>query len=320
MPTILRSCLIALLCVCLPSMAATVWPDRPIRLIVPYSAGGTDDNTARIMAQKLTTTLGQSVIVENKPGASGMIGAQYVAQSKPDGYTVLVDASAFGVNGALHKLPYSPLKDFIPVSLLATTPMILVVNAKSPIHTVAQFISAARTKPASMTFSSAGTGTATHLGFELFDEKAGIKLVHVPYKGGAPALADVMGGHVDASFGLAATALPFVKSGMLRALAVTADRRISDLPDVPTLSESGLPGLQILEWNGVFLPHDTPEPIVKKLSQALIDAVADADVRQRLRQEGMDPVGNDPAQFSVFVRHESERWQALVKAKGITLN
>ncbi|WP_454691603.1 tripartite tricarboxylate transporter substrate binding protein [Achromobacter aloeverae] len=287
---------------------------------MPYAAGGTADNTGRILAQKLTLTLGQSVIVENKGGASGVIGADYVAKAAPDGYTVMLDASAFGVNGALHELPYDPLKDFTPVSLVATTPMLLVVKEGSPIRTLADLVAAAKASPGRMTFSSAGTGTATHLGFELFDEKAGIQLVHVPYKGGAPALTDVMGGHIDASFGLAATALPYIKGGKLRALAGTARARMAELPDVPTLAESGFPGLEILEWNGVFVPAKTPPDIVGKLSEAVRNAVADAAVAQRLRGTGMDPVGNSPAEFAAFVRHESEQWQALVKARGITVN
>lgn len=320
MRALLRPYLFALLVALLPLSAFAAWPESPIHLIVPYSAGGTDDSTGRIIAQKLTSMLGQSVIVENKAGASGVIGADYVAKAAPDGYTVMIDASAFGVNGALHKLPYDPLKDFTPVSLVATTPMLLVVNADSPFHTLAEFIAAAKAKKGAMTFSSAGTGTATHLGFELFDEKAGIDLVHVPYKGGAPALADLMGGHIDASFGLAATALPYIKGGKLRALATTAKTRMADLPDVPTLAESGFPGLEILEWNGVFLPGKTPAAIVGKLSKALHDAVADPAVAQHLRNTGMDPVGNSPAEFAAFVNHESKQWQALVKERGITVN
>jgi tripartite-type tricarboxylate transporter receptor subunit TctC len=308
---------LAIIASCLPMAASAAWPDRPIRLIVPYSAGGTADSAARVVAKQLTTQTGQSIIVDNKPGASGVIGAEYVAKSAPDGYTVLFDASAFIVFGAMHERPFEPLRDFTPVSLMATTPMVLVVRNNSPFHSLQDFIAAARKKPKGLTFSSAGTGTATHLGFELFDQKAGIELVHVPYKGGAPALVDVMSGQVDSSFGLLATALPFIKGGKLRALATTSIHRIADLPDVPTLAESGLPGLEILEWNGTYIPHATPPDVVAELSKQLRAAVAAPEVQQRLRQMGMDPVGDTPSQFMTFVQSESKRWYALVKARGI---
>jgi tripartite-type tricarboxylate transporter receptor subunit TctC len=312
----LRNCL-AVIASCLPLVALAAWPDRPIRLIVPYSAGGTADSAARIVAKKLTEQTGQSVIIDNKPGASGVIGAQYVAQSKPDGYTVLFDASAFIVYGALHKRPFEPLKDFIPVSLVAKTPMVLIVRADSPFHTLADFIAAARKKPKALTFSSAGTGTATHLGFELFDQQARMELVHVPYKGGAPAVTDVMTGQIDSSFGLLVTALPFIKAGKLRALAITSLERVSDLPDVPTLAESGYPGFEVLEWNGTYLPRNTPADVVASLSRELRSAVSDTAVDQRLRQIGMYPVGDTPEEFMTFLQSESKRWYDLVKARGI---
>jgi tripartite-type tricarboxylate transporter receptor subunit TctC len=308
---------IAACAACLPLLAQAAWPEKPIRMVVPYAAGGGADNTARVVAQQLGTALGQQVVIENKPGAGGVLGEDTVAKAAPDGYTVLYDASAFSVNPALRKLPFDAAKDFVPVSLVVTAPQILVVNAGAPYRTVAEFLDHARSNPGKLTFASAGGGSGSHLAGEALNEQARIDLVHVPYKGGAPALTDVMGGQVSAYFGNAASTLGYVKGGKLRALAVSSARRIAGLPDTPTLAESGLPGYQVVEWNGVFLPKGTPTDIVQKLGAAVQAAVAHPEVRQKLLQFGLEPVGTSPEAFDRFVREETARAGALVRARGI---
>lgn len=301
----------------LPSMAA--WPERAIRFVVPYSAGGGADNAARIVGQKVGELLGQAVVIDNKPGAGGVIGADSVAKAAADGYTVLFDASAFGVNAALRKLPYEPLQDFIPISLIVTAPQILVVSAQSPYKSVADLVSAAK-GASKLSFGSAGAGTASHLAAEMMIDEAGIDLLHVPYKGGAQALTDVIAGSVTIYFGNAASTLQHVVSGKLRALAVTSRQRLKSLPNVPTLSESGMPKYEVLEWNGMFLPKKTPAELVQRLATVVQAALADKLVHERLEQAGVMPIGNTPAEFARFVETESKRWQSLVKARGIKLD
>lgn len=296
---------------------AFAFPDKPIRMVVPYSAGGGADNTARVVAQKMGEILGQTVIIDNKPGAGGVIGADVVAKAARDGYTVLYDASAFAVNGALRKLPFDPAGDFIPISLVATAPQILVVAANAPYKTVADFIASAKKSPGKLTYASAGAGTGSHLAAEMFNEQARIELLHVPYKGGAPALTDVMGGQVASYFGNTASTLQYVTGGKLRALAVTSKTRMKALPDTPTLAESGMPSYEVLEWNGVFLPKGTAPDRVQAIASAVQKAAADPGVRARLQQAGLDPVGNTPQAFRDFLQTESARWQALVKTRGI---
>lgn len=318
-----RRCLltIATVAACAAPLASwAAWPERPVRLIVPYSAGGGADNAARIVAQRMGELLGQPVVIDNKPGAGGVIGAEAVAKSAADGYTVLYDASAFGVNGALRKLPYDPLLDFIPVSLVVTAPQIMVVSTQSPYRTFAELIDAAKKNAAKLTYASAGAGTGSHLAAELMNDEAHVDLMHVPYKGGAQALTDVISGAVTVYFGNAASTLQQVNGGKLRALAVTSRQRLKSLPGVPTLSESGIPNYEVLEWNGVFVPRKTPPDIVQRLATALQATLADRQVRDRLEQAGVVPVGNSPAEFAKFVDSESKRWQALVKARGIKLD
>ena len=312
---------VVLLCAALlPLSGWAAWPERAIRMVVPYAAGGGADNTARIVAQRLGEILGQPIVIDNRPGAGGVIGADNVAKALPDGYTVLYDASAFGVNGALRKLPYDPVKDFIPVSLVATAPQILVVGADKPYKSVADLVAAAKKEPGRLTYASAGAGTGSHLAAEMFNEQVRIETLHVPYKGGAPALTDVMAGQVDMYFGNAASTLQNLGGGKLRALAVSSRKRIQGLDHVPTLRESGMPDYEVLEWNGVFLPRNTPRDIVDRLVRATREAVADPTVRERLLKAGLDPVGNSAPEFAAFIKAESARWQAVVKARHITLD
>ncbi|WP_083384263.1 tripartite tricarboxylate transporter substrate binding protein [Cupriavidus sp. USMAHM13] len=296
------------------------YPAKPIRLVVPYSAGGGADNAARIIAAQLSQSLKQQVIVDNKPGASGTIGAMAVAQAPADGYTVLYDASTFAVNPALRKLPFDPVKDFIPVSLAVTAPNILVVPPGAPYQTLAAFLDAVRKAPGKITYASYGPGSPAHMIGELLKSQAKVDLVHIPYKGGAPALTDLMGGQVDAYFANAASGIPYVKSGKLRALAVTSARRMPALPDVPTLIESGLPGFEVLEWNGVFVPKGTPAPVVARLAAAVAAAMHDPKVKARLTELGVVPVGGTPDEFSRFLHGELARWAKLVKDNRITVD
>jgi len=311
---------IAAIAACAPLLGWAAWPDKPIRMVVPYAAGGGADNTARIVAQQMSAALGQQIVIDNRPGAGGVIGEDNVAKAAGDGYTVLYDASAFSVNPALRKLPFDAAKDFIPVSLVATAPQILVVPENAPYKTVAEFLDFARKNPGKLSFASAGGGTGSHLAGEALNEQAKVNLMHVPYKGGAPALTDLMSGQVSAYFGNVASTLSYVKSGKLRALAVSSTRRVPALPDTPTLGESGLPGYNVVEWNGVFLPKGTPPDIVQKLGKAVQAAVNDPTVRQKLLQLGLEPAGTTPEAFARFVQDETGRVSALVRARNIRVD
>jgi len=303
---------------CLP-LLTWAWPEHPIRVIVPYSAGGGADTTMRILAQHMSGTLGQQIVVENKPGAGGVIGAEHVAKAAADGYTVLYDASAFAVNPTLRKIPYDATADFIPVALVATAPQILVIAANAPWKTFAEFADHARQNPGTLSFASAGAGTGSHLAAEALSEQAGIRLLHVPYKGGAQALTDVMGGQVSAYFGNAASTLSYVQSGKLKALAVSSAHSVAGLPEVPTLAQAGLPGYNVVEWNGVFLPKGTPPDVVAKLSNAVRAAIADPHTQSRLLGMGLVPAGTTPDAFASFVQAEIRRVAALLQARKITL-
>ncbi len=308
------------LAACIPLLAAAAWPDKPIRMVVPYAPGGGADSTARIVAQQMSITLGQQIIIDNKPGAGGVIGADNVAKAPADGYTVLYDASAFSVNPSLRKLPFDAAKDFIPVSLVATAPQILVVPANAPYKNVSELLDFARKNPGKLTFASAGGGTGSHLAGEALNEQAKVNLLHVPYKGGAPALIDVMSQQVSIYFGNVASTLNYVKSGKLRALAVSSAKRVPSLPDTPTLAESGLPGYNVVEWNGVFLPKGTPPEIVQKLGKAVQSAVNDPKVNEKLLQLGLVPADSSPEPFAKFVQDETARVNMLVKARNIQVD
>ena len=299
------------------SVGFSVYPDKPVKMIVPYAAGGGADNTARAVSVKLGELLGQPIIIENRPGAGGVIGADVVAKSAPDGYTVLWDASAYAVNPALRKMPFDAEGDLIPVSLISTAANILVTNPTAPFDNVKELIAYSKKNPGTLTFASAGSATASHLAAEAFKEKAGVEILHIPYKGGAPALTDVMGGQVSLYFGNAASTLNYVVTGKLKALAVSSKKRLPALPSVPTLIESGLKNFEVLEWNGVFLPKGTPQEIVSLMAKDLQVVVSDSAVNEQLRKMGLEPVGSTPGSFSAFLKSESKRWQTLVRAQNI---
>jgi len=310
---------LALLAACLlpPAAALAAWPDKPIRLVVPYAAGGGADAAARVVGQQLGAALGQQVVIDNRAGAGGVIGADAVAKAAPDGYTVLFDASAFAANPALRKLPFDAQKDFVPVSLVVVAPNLFVVPPQAPYKTMGEFLDHARRNPGKLTFASAGNGSASHLAGETLNDLAHVDLVHVPYKGGAPALNDVMGGQVASYFGNTASTLGHVASGKLRALAIGSRKRSAALPDVPTLIESGLAGFESQEWNGVFVPKGTPADVVQRLGKELQAAVTDPAVKAKLTQLGLEPVGNSPQDFATFVQSEMGKAAALVKARDI---
>lgn len=302
------------------SLAETAaWPSKPITIVVTYPPGGGADAMARLIAPKLGEALGQPVVIDNKPGASGQIGAAAVAKAVPDGHTLMLDASSFAVNPALYpRLPYDADKAFRPVGVVALFPNVVLVNAKFPAQSVAELISAARASKDAVSFASSGNGSAQHLAGVLFESAAKVEMVHIPYKGGGPALNDVLGGQVPVFFGNLASTLPHIQSGKLRALAVTSAQRAAILPNVPTLAQVQVPGAEVYEWNVLFAPAGLPEPVLAKISAALQKAMEAPDVKSRIAQLGgeIPPSGPDAAQK--FVRQQIALWTRVVKERGIT--
>ncbi|WP_431274868.1 tripartite tricarboxylate transporter substrate binding protein [Variovorax ureilyticus] len=300
---------------------AQVWPSRPIRLVVSYPPGGTVDAVARIIAPSLAARLGQPVVVDNRGGAGGVIGGDLVAKSPPDGYTVLLDASNHAQNPALRsKMPFDTLRDLAPVSLLVEVPNVLVVHPSAPIRSVQDLIAQAKAKPGEIDFASSGNGSAQHLAAEQFDAMAGVRMTHVPYKGGGPALADVMAGQVPVFFGSPASSLPYIQAGKLRPLAVTGKARSAMLPQLPTIAESGLPGYEVYEWNAVFVPAGTPAAVTGRLSKELVAVLNEPDVRKRLEATGAEVIGSNSAELDAFRRAEMARWRKLAQDNKIRMD
>jgi len=298
------------------------WPERPVRIIVPFSPGGTTDVVARALAQNLTEAWGQSVVVENRAGAGGNIGADLVAKAPPDGHTILMTSgSIFTVNPHMYKqLPFDPIKDFVAVTNVASGPQLVVVHPSVPAKNVKELIALAKAKPGTVNFGSAGIGTQVHMAGENFVNAAGIQATHIPYKGESAALADLAAGSIQFMVGNIAAALPFVANGRLRALAVTSKTRSPLLPDVPTVAESGLPGFENSGWFGFMLPAGTPQPIVDKIHKDTLKALEDTHLRARLHVAGMAPVGNTPKQFAGEIAAESKLWAEVVKNRGLQAN
>jgi len=300
--------------------AATVhaaFPDRPITIVVPYAPGGAADAVARLLATHMGTKLGTSVIVENRAGASGTIGASYVAKVAADGYTMLYDATPYSINPHLFpKMPYAA-NALQPLSLVLLAPNVLIVPANSPLKNVGDLIAKAKAQPGKINFASGGSGTVQRLASELFRQQLKLDMVHVPYKSGGPAIADVIGGQVDFMFSTVAASQSLVTGGKLRALAVSSPERTKRLPDVPTVAETVIPGYEVYEWNGMFLPAGTPAAIAGKLQQTLVEVLKEDVVKQRLDDLGAKPVGSTPAEFATFLGKENAKWGEVVRKGDI---
>ena len=302
--------------------AATDWPNNPIRWVVPFPPGGAMDAIARTLGEKAAKSLGQPFVIENKPGAGGNIGADFVAKQPGDGYTMMITSIGMATNKPLYgKLNYDPVKDFAPVSLLAVVPNVLVTNATQPdVKTARDVIAAARKAPGKLTYASAGNGTSIHLAGEVFTSLAQVEMLHIPYKGSGPAVSDLLGGQINYMFDSITSARPHIESGKLRALGVTTAKRSSTLPNVPTLAEAGVPGYEVSPWFAVFMPASTPKAIVGKLNKALLDAMKDPEVVKRFESIGAEPVGSTPDELAKHLARESDRWTKLITERGIKLD
>ena len=302
------------------AMAQPVYPNKPIRMIVPFPPGGPNDILGRVVAAKLTEQLGQQVVVDNRGGAGGIIGAEIAARSAADGHTLLLSGTAsMAINPGLHKkLPYDPLKDFAPISMLGTAPSLLTVHPSLAVRSVKDLITLAQAKPGKLNFVSAGHGTPPHLAGELFKSMTGVDMVHVPYKGGGPALADLLAGQVELYFSGISSVLPFVKENRLRGVAVTSAKRTAVLPDTPTVSESGLPGFEVSNWYAVAAPAATPPAIIKRLNAEILTVLTVPELKKRFFELAADPFGSTPEQLAAYNRTELVKWARAIKAAGIT--
>jgi tripartite-type tricarboxylate transporter receptor subunit TctC len=293
------------------------YPAKPVRIIAPFAPGGGTDFIARLVAQKLTERLGQQVIVENKPGAGGNLGAEFAVKSPPDGYTLLLIAGSYTVNPSIYKLSFDPVNDISPIVQLSQGPFVVAVHPSVPAKTLKELIDYARKEPDKLSYASAGAGSITHLASELFLDMAKIKMVHVPYKGTGPALNDTIAGNTQLIFGSVATSLQFIKSGRLRGLAVTTPQRIGAAPELPTLAEAGVPGYQVVLWHGLVGPKGLPVAVVQRINQAANDALKSKDVADLLATDGVAPAGGTPEQFRSVIKSDIERWSAVVKQANI---
>jgi tripartite-type tricarboxylate transporter receptor subunit TctC len=302
------------------AQGAAGYPSRPIKIVVPFAPGGTTDALARLLGQRLTQSWGQPVVIENKAGAGATLGADMVAKSAPDGYTLLMGATHHTIaQNVYNKVPYHFGRDFAPVTIVALVPNMVVVNANVPAKTIQEFIALAKSQPGKLNYGSAGAGTAHHLIGEMFKLKAGVDLVHVPYKGSSPAVADLLSGQVQLMFDTVTSGLPQVKAGKTRALAVTTAKRSSALPDVPSLSESVLPGFDVGTWFGILAPAATPPDITAKLNAEIVKIVSNPDVRKQLLEMGSEPVANTQAQMAAQIKSELEQFESLAKQIKLTV-
>ncbi len=297
---------------------APAYPTKPIRIVVPFPPGGATDLLARDVAQKLTDAWGQSVIVDNRPGAGGNIGSELVAKAAPDGYTLeMGTVGTHAINASLYaKMPYDHVKDFVPIILVAGVPNVLVVNPSVPVNSVAELIAYAKANPGKLNFASSGAGTSIHLSGELFKVMAGVDVTHVPYKGSAPALQDLLGGQVQFMFDNLPPSLPHIKAGKLRALAVTSTTRAPALPDLPTMAESGLPGFEASSWFGLLAPAGTPPAIVAKINAEVAKWLATPEAREKLAKQGANAAGGTSEDFAKHIAAETAKWAKVVKASG----
>lgn len=295
------------------------FPNRPVRFVVPFTPGGSNDALARVVGQKLGEYWGQSVVVDNRPGAGGNLGSREVAKSPADGYTYLIAANSFVMNPPLYgdgKAGYDPIREFTPVAQLGVVPILLVTRKTLPVQSVQDLVRLAKSEPGKITYASAGVGTPHHLTAELFASMAGIKMVHVPYKGAVPAATDLVGGQVDVLFGVANSVLPFIKNGSIKVLATSGAQRLSYLPDVPTVAESGLAGFNSEVWIGLVAPSNTPPDIVERVSRDVARALSDPTVKEKLAAQGLDAASSTPTELGVIIKNDLDRWTAVIKATG----
>ena len=319
MPRAFTLLLHALLAVAVaPAWAQGTYPTKPVRVVVPFPAAGTTDILARAAAQKLSETWGQQVIVDNRPGAGGNIGSELVAKSAPDGYTLLMGTvGTHAINPSLYpKMPYDHVKDFVPVILVAGVPNVLVVHPSLPVNSVQELIAYAKANPGKLNFASSGSGTSIHLSGELFKVMTGVQMTHIPYKGSAPALTDLMGGQVQMMFDNLPSSLAFIKAGKLRALAVTSAQRSPALPDVPTVAESGVPGFEASSWFGLLAPAGTPRDIVAKINADTAKWLSSPDAKEKLAAQGAAAAGGSPEDFAKHIQAETAKWARVVKESG----
>ncbi len=300
------------------AQAQSAYPTRAVRLIVPSAPGGGTDISARILAPQLTQFLGQQVVVENRAGAGTMIGGEAVARAAPDGYTLLMGISTLAINPAMYKkVSYDALKDLAPISQAVALSNVLVIHPSLPSHNLKEFIAFAKARPGQINFASAGVGTSPHLSMELFLVMSGVKMLHVPYKGSGPGVTDLIAGHVPVMMPNMLSAQPHIKSGRIRALGVTGTKRAPGADDIPTIAEAGLPGYEAVQWYGVLAPANTPRDIISKLHAGVLRALQNPEVKQRLLNDGAEPVGSSPAEFATYIRSETEKWAKVIKAAGI---
>ncbi|MBX9842821.1 MAG: tripartite tricarboxylate transporter substrate binding protein [Xanthobacteraceae bacterium] len=299
-----------------PSKAQS-YPSKQIELVVPFVAGGTTDTVARFISQRLSDQWGQPVIVSNRPGGGSSIGTNIVAKAAPDGHTLLVTTIAFAINASLQKQPYDAIKDFTAISELSTIPLMLVVHPSLPINNLKVFIEYSKAQPAGLDYATSGPGTSTHLAAEMFKAMTGAKLVHVPFKGNAEVINALVGGHVKVHFALTASTLQHVRNGTLRVIAVTTEKRLPDLPDVPTIAELGYPAYEISSWQGVFAPAGTPKEIVGRLNREIVAMLKTPEVHARITREGAIPIGNAPEEFAARFKNEVEKWARVAQSAGL---
>ena len=293
------------------------YPSKPIRFLVGFTPGGTNDIVARALAIKLTESMGQTVVVENRPGANTAIATELCARAAPDGHTILINSQGHATNPALTKLNFDPVKDFSFISLLAEAQQLVVVHPSFPPKSVRELIAFSKQRPGQINYASSGTGTTIHLSAELFQYMTGIKWVHIPYKGGAPAVVDMLAGQTSLMFGSMPTVIQFARNGKLRAIAVTGAKRAPATPDIPTVAESGVPGYEVTAWYGVSAPVKTPPAVVDRLNSEMLRALKLPDVREQLKSQGADPVGSTPAQYTAFMQNEISKWAKVIAAAGI---
>jgi len=310
--------LIAIAPVCAAQTPAPAYPTKPVRMVVPFAAGGGVDIIGRIAASRLSEELGQQVIVDNRVGAGSTVGTDIVAKAPPDGHTVLFTNNSIAYNPALYpKLPYDTMRDLAPVGLAGTTASVLVVHPSVNAKSVAELVALMKAKPGQLNYGTGGVGGAVHLAFELFESMAGVKATHIPYKGVGPALIDTVGGRVHLMMAGLPPALSHIKTNRLRALGVSTLKRASSLPDVPTIAESGVPGYEYITWYAMLVPGATPKPVVTRLNQSLVKVLASADVRDKFLQQGVDAESSSPDKFAALLKQEIDRWGKIIKAAGI---